>query len=422
MGFALPIGALVGAALCSSLGVRGAGSISATLMVTCWLVTVCSRDVTLILIARAIQGLALGVTAIVSPAAVGEYAAPSRRGACLATISLAIASGVLFVHTIGFSFGWRRAALACSLVAFLDLLIIYHTPEAPGWLASRGRHDESRRAFIWLRGNEDKDELELMIRAEEERLSELQGDETSLWNRLINSLSVVRERSFYMPVTLMCHLYILNQWAGANILASYAGDVYREVSGPDVNIALLAISSGVQRIISNTIAVHVIGRFRRRPILFLTCGTNAAILFLIAVYVWWREETSVPIGFALIHAHVFTIATGSVPMPNVLAGELIPPRHRPLGGGLGVLVMSVNLFASVKTAPPLLAGPGLPVAYIIYGTVVTYCLVFLYFMLPETKDRTLLEIEEQFEGRRMIAGKKLFPLDARRYSSTPALF
>ncbi|CAH0599216.1 unnamed protein product [Chrysodeixis includens] len=205
----------------------------------------------------------------------------------------------------------------------------------------------------------------------------------------------------------------------ANILAAYTADIVHNIIGTEFNTALLIITLDSQRIISNAIAVLVIKKINRRTMLFSTVTVNIISFLATAAYTYFKGQGQLPpfldhpgVGVALIHIHMFTIATGTVPLPFIIAGEVFPLEYRSLAGGISVLFLSSNLFITVKTVPFFFGTLGIHGAYCIYAAVVGYCLVVAYFFLPETKDRTLQDIENEFRGR---------PLSPEEVKSTQSL-
>lgn len=352
----------------------------------------------------------MGITSSLGPILIGEYTSPVNRGAFLTTISLSVATGVLFAHSVGSFLMWQYTAIAILCIVFIDLIIVLYSPESPSWLADQGRYEDCRKVFRWLRGDVEDDDLERMIEASvivKEAKKEVDISESFIRKSKRNIAyfnMTITKREFYKPIFIMVHLYTLGQWAGANILATYTGDVFHNVIGKDVNLALLIITLDIQRIISNSCAVVVIKKIKRRTMLFLTVGINITAMIFTAAYTYFKAHGKLPfdhpfIGIFLIHLHMFTIATGTVPLPFIIAGELFPLEYRSLAGGLSVLFLSGNLFITVKTFPVLITSIGLYGSYCLYAVVVAYCLLVLYFFLPETKDRTLQDIEDEFRGR-----------------------
>lgn len=366
----------------------------------------------------------MGMSASLGPVLIGEYTSPKNRGAFLTTISLTIATGVLTVHTMGSYLTWQVTALVCAFISFVDLIIVIYSPESPSFLADHGRYEESKRIFRWLRGDEEEEELQKMIEtAIVVKESKFDANIKESFSQKLKRNSAyfavtIKKKEFYKPIFIMMHIYTLGQWSGANILAAYTVDIFTNVIGKDINVALLIITLDAQRIFSNTMAVFVIKKINRRTMLFTTVGINILAFLSIASYTYAKDHNILPfhpypiIGVLLIHLHMFTIATGTVPLPFIIAGELFPLEYRSLAGGISVLFLSANLFITVKTVPFFFKSIGIYGTYAIYAVVVGYCLLIAFFFLPETKDRTLQDIENEFRGR---------PLTIEELKSTQSL-
>lgn len=394
----------------ANYGRRTANLVSIIPLVVGWFCILTANSIPLLLVARFLQGLSMGISASLGPVLIGEYTSPRNRGAFLTMISLSIATGVLIVHTMGSYLSWQTTALVCAFIVFIDLIIVIYSPESPSFLVDQGRYEECKTVFRWLRGDKEEDELQRMIEAAtiaREAKLEVNIDE-SLNKKIRNGFSyfgaTIKKKEFYKPIFIMIHIYTLGQWAGANILAAYTVDIFHHVVGPDVNVALMIITIDTQRIISNACAVFVIRKVKRRTMLFVTVGINLFAFLATAAYTYAKTQGMLPfdhplIGVALIHIHMFSIATGTVPLPFIIAGELFPLEYRSLAGGLSVLFLSTNLFITVKTVLFLFNTVGVHGAYCIYAGIVAYCLFIAWKFLPETKDRTLQDIEDEFRGR-----------------------
>lgn len=412
LGFALVAGNFIIPTIMAKYGRRTANLVSIAPLIVGWFCIITATNITVLLIARFLQGLAMGMSATLGPVLIGEYTSPNNRGAFLTTISLTIATGVLVVHTLGSYLVWQTAAIVCAFITFVDLLIVIYSPESPSWLADQGRYEDCEKVFRWLRGDGEEEELHRMIetstviRESKEDANISQSFSKKLKSQMAYISTTIKKKEFYKPIFIMIHIYTLGQWAGANILAAYTLDIFSHVIGNDANISLLVITLDTQRIISNSIAVYVIKKVRRRTMLFVTVGINLFAFLATAAYTYGKGHGMLPydhpfIGIALIHIHMFSIATGTVPLPFIIAGELFPLEYRSLAGGFSVLFLSSNLFITVKTVPYLFKNLGVHGAYLIYAVVVGYCLVIAWWFLPETKDRTLQEIEDEFRGRPM---------------------
>ncbi|XP_052753042.1 facilitated trehalose transporter Tret1-2 homolog [Galleria mellonella] len=414
LGFALVAGNFIAPTIMAKYGRRTANLVSIVPMLVGWFCIIIATSIPLLLFARFLQGISMGMSATLGPVLIGEYTSPNNRGAFLTSISLTIAIGVLTVHSLGSYLPWQTAALVCAFIVFIDLLIVIYSPESPSWLSDQGRYEDCRKVFRWLRGDGEEEELKEMIEASV--ILRESKDEANLSESFLKKMkagvayfnNTVLKKEFYKPIFIMMHVYTLGQWAGANILAAYTTDIFQNVVGDGTNIPLMIITLDIQRIISNSCAVYVIKKIKRRTMLFITVGINLFAFLSIAGYTYCKAQHLLPfdhpaIGILLIHIHMFSIATGTVPLPFIIAGELFPLEYRSLAGGISVLFLSSNLFITVKTVPILFKSVGIYGAYLLYFAVVGYCLVIAGLFLPETKDRTLQDIENEFRGRPLTA-------------------
>ncbi|XP_048000660.1 facilitated trehalose transporter Tret1-like isoform X2 [Leguminivora glycinivorella] len=398
---AMVVGALTLPFIMNSLGRRAANLISVSFMITGWIIILFATSVATLIIARFLQGFSMGLSASLCSVLIGEYTSPKNRGAFLTTISLAIACGTLVTHALGSYYTWEVIALVCAVITFVNLMIVMHSPESPSYLVSKGRYDQCRKTFHWLRGYDEEGELDKMIKAHV--LNQLDNNEKQKTeSRLQYYIKVFRRKEFYKPLILVMHLYMIGQWSGANILAAYTQEIFHTIVG-EVDVSLMIISMDIQRILSNFCAVFVIRRFRRRPMLISTISINFLSFLTIGIYTYFKSKDLLPydhplIGIALIHVHMFSIATGSVPLPNIIAGEVFPLEYKGLAGTLSVLFLSSNLFVTLKCNPFFFNSLGLHGTYWLYSGMIGYSLLVSWWMLPETKDRTLQDIEEGFRG------------------------
>lgn len=326
------------------------------------------------------------------------------------TISVSIAIAVLIVHTMGSYCSWKTTALVCAAIAVVDFFIVLSSPESPSWLADQGRYDDSKRVFRWLRGNGEEAELRMMIEASIIVRESKQDASTSkslamkFKQNVVYFHTTIRKREFYRPIIIMMHIYTIAQWSGVNVMVPYAADLFHRVVSPDANIPLLVITLDSHRIIANIFAVYVIKKIKRRTMWFTTVGINIFALLATAAYTYAKNTGSLPfdhpaIGIFLTHVLMFAVATGTLSLCFIIAGEIFPLEFKNLAGGISVLFYSVNLFITVKSVPYLFSTWGVCGAYLIYAGIIGYCLMVTWILLPETKDRTLQDIEDEFRGR-----------------------
>lgn len=424
MGFALIGGNFIVTAILDLIGRKKSHLLTIFPVLVGWYLLLLVNSVGGLITARFLQGVAMGMLGPLGSIIIGEMTDPKNRGMFLTSVSLSLTIGVLFCHALGTYFSWQHCALICSFTTFTSLLLIIYTPESPAWLISKGRFDEARDVFIWLRGDseEQETELEKMITAQKmARKSSIAGQNLPLSLRIKHACRYFNESrrkpEFYKPITIMVFLYIMFQFAGINVISSYATDIIEQVVGPEANAKFLMVALDVERLLCNLLAVYFMKTLKRRTLLFSSGIVCIVSYFGKAGYVYLKQSNQLPydsqwVPLALIGLYMFSLTVGISSIPFALSGEIFPLEFRGLGSGISILALSLNFFVAVKCFPVLNGSIGLPMTYVLYASVVTVCLSVVWFMLPETKDKTLQDIEDIFRGNSPDDVRSAQPLNA----------
>ncbi|XP_022836097.1 facilitated trehalose transporter Tret1-like [Spodoptera litura] len=397
IGITLLIGSFLASPLMGRYGRKVAHyTISVTALVG-WLTTILANSVEVILIGRIIGGLSFGMMLPLRSILIGEYTSPKNRGAFLTTISLTQGCGIFFVHLVGSLLSWRQTALVCLFLPFVSLIMTLFTPESPSWLVSKGRYNECREVFHWLRGDEEETELEAMIEAR------VNFEKTMRNQKKLDIIKTVQKQEFYKPIILMVHVYAMGQLSGAATIAAYGTTVIELVMHPGVNSSAWMIGLDSQRVIVNTLAIFVINWFKRRAMVFSTGILCVASHLAIVAYVYLKDQDvlsseAIWIPGILLNIQFFSVSLGMVPLPSVIAGEVFPLEYRSLAGSISQASVAGTMFLVLKTFPGLVDSIGITGTYLVYAGLLTYCLFVIMFLMPETKGRTLQEIEDGYRG------------------------
>ncbi|XP_028165123.1 facilitated trehalose transporter Tret1-like [Ostrinia furnacalis] len=412
VGIALIAGNIIITPLLNMVGRKTAHLLTIFPVLIGWFITVLADSVTELIVGRFLQGVSMGMLGPLGSIIVAEMTDPKKRGAFLTCVSLSLTIGVLFGHTIGTYLSWQQVALVSSFITFFSLLLIIFAPESPPWLISQGRYEEAEEIFYWLRGRGDdqNDELESMIAAQKmARKSSVAGQKLPIRVHIVRFFRYVgqsfRKPEFFKPILIMLFLYVMFQFSGINVISSYALDIITQVVGPEANSERLMVAMDIERLVCNIIVVFLMRAFKRRTVLF--CSGTVCILAYLSkgAYVYAKHSGKLPpslegqwFPILLLGIYMASLTLGISSVPFAISGEIFPLEYRGLAGGISVLPLSLNFFIAVKCFPVLTAAIGLPLTYVLYACVVLICLVFIFFLLPETKDRTLQDIEDTFRG------------------------
>lgn len=187
----------------------------------------------------------------------------------------------------------------------------------------------------------------------------------------------------------MIVFFFVMQFSGVNALAFYTVTILTDVgSGLDAFLATNII--GLVRVIMSVVACILARWFGRRPLsVTSSLGTAATLFGLGTVGPGW-------LPVLLLVLYICFISIGLVPLPWMMMGEVFPAALRGFGSGVTSAYGFLMFFAVVRTGPDLIASIGIHGTFYIYGSVALGGAVFLYIFLPETRNKTLQDIEEAY--------------------------
>lgn len=392
--FALFFGNLLSGYLMERFGRRKSQIMLALFFTGGWLIIGFANNVNVILVGRFITGFCQGWLGPLGPVFIGEISTPAYRGFFLAGLSLAIAVGVLMSHLFGTFLHWTYSSLLCGLFPLTAGIILYFAPESPAWLASRNRIDECITSFKWYRGTSPAMKTEL------DRMIADQSNKDQSKSKLSMLMKNIVEPEFWKPLIIMMVFFIMTQLSGVNVICAYTTDMMKELIGNNKHTYEAMLSIDVLRCVSLLVACVLLKRKGRRPMAMFSGIFTSLSLIILASYMFFvkRNHRSPFITLGLMTIYMIVSNMGVVPLPWNMVGELFATETKGLGSGISVMTTSISYFATVKTAPGLFRSIGHDGTYLFYGLSTLLGTIFLYFYLPETKGKTLLQIEEHFRN------------------------
>jgi sugar porter (SP) family MFS transporter len=391
----LLVGAVVGAVLAGRLsdrlGRRPTILLTATVFVIGVLGAAFSPAFAMLIVMRFIIGLAVGSASMVVPMYIGELAPPRYRGALVSFNQLAITSGILVSYLIDYGLAssrdWRLMfGLACIPAILLFVGTLFQ-PESPHWLVSKGRNDEARKILERYRS---PSEIDSDLHDAEEASNRDVGVRDILTPRLRGAL------------TLGVMLAIFQQVTGINTVIYYAPTLLQNAGlGSSASLLANAVNGGVN-VLMTLVAIWLLDRTGRRPLLLWgTAGMAVgmvvvAMTFAIGGNTLHDGAALVAIAGLLIYTGSFAVGLG--PVFWLLIAEIYPQRVR--GPAMSVATLAnwgANFVVTISFLTLLDAIHGVGVFFLFAALTVT-ALAYFYKRVPETKNLSLAEIEQQLEG------------------------
>lgn len=366
-----------------------------------WILISCAKDLTLMLLGRFFTGLCVGLLGPLGPVYIGETTDPKYRGFFLAAVSLAIAVGILVAHVIGTFMTWQWTATISCLFPIMSVVLLTLVPESPTWLISKGQTEDGVKSFYWLRGFDDTAKVELKGMLDKQKAAD--SEPVMSWKEKIVNL---KSPELIKPLFIMIVFFITCQFSGVNAVAFYSIEIVEKAVGKGLDhyLAMLIIDS--LRVVMSVVACVICKQYGRRPLCFISGVFTALSMVGLAMYLYWTEgkETTnmswLPLSCLMIY--ITAISIGLVPLPWIMCGEVFPTRMRGLGSGISSATTFASFFVVVKTAPGMMTNLGEVVTFLIYGIIALVGTLVLYFILPETKGKSLQEIEERFKNGKKV--------------------
>jgi MFS transporter, SP family, arabinose:H+ symporter len=351
-----------------------------------------ANEVYSFMVARFIGGLAIGISTVAAPLYISEIAPPDKRGRLAGMFQFNIVFGILVAFLSNFLLGsvgenaWRWMLGIMAAPAVLYTLLCFTIPESPRWLLARkGDRDGAIEVFKLITPNAPRAKIE----AEADAIlavSNQQVEHGPFWTR-----------SLRVPILLAFLIAFFNQLSGINAVLYFAPRIF-EMAGLGAKAALLqSVGIGVTNLVFTFAGLWLIDRIGRRTLLYIGSFGYIASLGLTAWGFFTGHFAIVPACiFAFIAAH----AIGQGAVIWVFISEIFPNRHRAHGQALGSFTHWI--FAALLTTffPAMVTAFAPGYVFLFFCGMMALQLVWVKFMVPETKGVTLEEIEHRLTGTR----------------------
>ena len=403
------VGCLFGSIVCSALsdhlGRRKLLLIAAFLFAISSLCTGLASGFSTFVIWRIIGGIAIGIASNASPTYIAEISPAPWRGRLVALNQLTVVVGILAAQIVNWliaepvpggatietlrhswngQWGWRWMFMAVAIPSIVFLASAFLVPESPRWLAKRGRNAAAQRILARIGGES------YAIR----ELAEIQAT----FSVAGQSPGWAGFRAPGVPgvlVTGIC-LAVLQQWSGINILFNYAEELYRQ-AGYGINGALVNIMiTGTVNLVCTIAALGWVDRFGRRTLLLWGCAgiALAHALLGIAYASGWGGTFVLTLTLGAIACYAMSLA----PVTWVLIAEIFPNRIRGPAVSIAVSALWIACFVLTYTFPVLNQRLQTAGTFWLYSAICLVGLVFIVLRVPETKGKTLEQIEHELVG------------------------
>ncbi|HAK95020.1 MAG TPA: hypothetical protein DCM87_08465 [Planctomycetes bacterium] len=360
---------------------------------------------------RIIGGLGIGAASMTSPMYIAEVTPARIRGRMVSVNQFAIVSGMLIVYFVNYFIahhvagaaapeaaeawntqtGWRWMFASGALPAILLLACLFFVPESPRWLTAAGREDRAVQVLARINGStragEEMREIKAALAQEGGRLAEL------------------LQPGMKLVLVVGVALAVLQQVTGINVFLYYAPEIFKNlVAGTKDDAALLqTVVVGVVNISFTVVAIWTVDRLGRRPLMMAgAAGMGVSLAALGAAAYLDRTEGWVLV-FILGYIASFALSVG--PVTWVILAEIFPTRIRGRAMAIATVCLWLANYAVSQTFPMMDKNEWLAATFNhafpfwLYGVFCIALILVVRFAVPETKGRSLEEIERMWRPR-----------------------
>lgn len=341
------------------------------------------------------------------------FSEPNYRGFLLASLTLSISLGILMCHVLGTFCHWKVVAFAASLIPLLICSVLAMVPESPIWLLTQHRDDEAKTAFKWLRGESADALVELESLVKKHEMMRKEDDAANVTNDdLLAKLKVNKNKpEFLKPLGIILFFFFVMQFSGVNSVAFYTVSLMKSIIGPtksgDEYFSMLLIDT--VRVVASFVACILLKLCYRRT-LMLVSGIGTAVCMISAAMCMYYDAVMAAVDAAesprfawhsigFLIGYICFVSVGLFPLPWVLQGEMLQQVTRGFGSGLTSCFNFVCFFVVVKTFVQMSETVGTFGVFMLYGFIALIGTIVLHFIMPETRNKTLQQIEESFSQK-----------------------
>jgi len=340
------------------------------------------RNITEFVIARVLGGLAIGLASTLSPLYIAEISPARIRGLLVSVNQLAIVTGILLSYSVNYGLtgagpaNWRWMFASAAVPSAFFLVTLLSVPESPRWLVQKGRDAEAENILSRIKG---RGAAQTEIHAIRAAVAEESGN--------------VFDAAFRKPLVVAVLIGLFSQFTGINTIIYYGSLVFLEhVPNQTASSALFAnVMIGAINFVATILGMYLIDRAGRKPLMTSAFAGMGAALVGVAASIHFHGPPFAVLLFVLVYVACFAVGIGTGTW--VLMSEICPNRIRGRAMSIatlflwcGTLIVTLTFLSLVR----VLTAPG---AFLLYAVICVAAVLFVKMVVPETKGRSLEEIE-----------------------------
>ncbi|XP_016773033.1 facilitated trehalose transporter Tret1 [Apis mellifera] len=358
-----------------------------------WLLIIFAKSVIMFYIGRFITGLSGGAFCVAAPIYTAEIAENEIRGTLGSYFQLLLTTGILLSYILGTFVNMRILSIISALVPLIFFVVFMFMPESPSYYLKKGNEKFARKNLIKLRGIQYNIENELQN--QKDALEETNKNSVSFWI-LIKSKTTLK--SFIIAYGLM----FFQQLSGVNVVIFYTNSIF-EKANTGLNPSYSTIIVGVMQVLAVFVSTLIVDHAGRRILLLISiiflCLTSCTLgiyFYLLKNEVDVNSIKWLPLVSVCIFIIMFNMGFG--PLPWMMMGEIFAPEVKSVAASSACLFNWILVFIVTKFFSDLSKTIDLDATFWLFAVICLIGTFFVYFIVPETKGKSLEEIQRELNN------------------------
>jgi SP family xylose:H+ symportor-like MFS transporter len=353
------------------------------------------------IIYRIMGGIGIGLASIISPMYIAEVSPAAIRGRLVSWNQLAIVSGILAVYFVNYYIslqgdavwnqfvGWRWMFASSAFPGALFFVVLWFIPESPRWLVMKGKESKALHIFGLLNGKEKAEQTLASIRS----------------TIVKHSGKLLSFGFFVLAVGIM--LSAFQQLVGIQVMMYYAPEIFKDMGQSSHSAMFQTILVGSVNFIFTVVAIYSVDKFGRKPLLLIGSGFMSFFMLVLGLCFFTHALGVISLICVLGFVGSFSFSWG--PVTWVLLSEIFPNSIRSKAMSLTVAVQWITNYTVSSTFPLLDKNTWLvehfnhSVSFWLFGVMSLLSFIFVWRMIPETKGKSLEQMEDVWRYKRQNA-------------------
>ncbi|KAG5410101.1 hypothetical protein IGI04_006420 [Brassica rapa subsp. trilocularis] len=359
-----------------------------------WLCISFAKDTSFLYMGRLLEGFGVGIISYTVPVYIAEIAPQNMRGGLGSVNQLSVTIGIMLAYLLGLFVPWRILAVLGTLPCIVLIPGLFFIPESPRWLAKMGMTDDFETSLQVLRGFE----TDITVEVNEIKRSVASSTKRSSTVRFVD----LKRRRYYFPLMVGIGLLVLQQLGGINGVLFYSSTIFESAGVTSSNAATFGV--GAIQVVATAISTWLVDKAGRRLLLTISSVGMTISLVIVAAAFYLKGFVSPDsdmysmlsiLSVVGVVAMVVSFSLGMGPIPWLIMSEILPVNIKGLAGSIATLANWFFSWLITMTANLLLAWSS-GATFTIYGVVCAFTVVFVTLWVPETKGKTLEELQALF--------------------------